>query len=74
MIKSIQKIIKVGNSGAVTIPAKEMKRSRIGVGDEVEVIIRPLESTQATEDEAVLTSARSVLREHKKDFKNLADR
>jgi len=26
MIKSIQKVIKIGSSGGVTIPAKEMKR------------------------------------------------
>lgn len=39
MIKSIQKVIKIGSSGGVTIPAKELKRENIAFGDEVEVTI-----------------------------------
>jgi len=42
MIQSIQKVIKIGSSGGVTIPAKELKRQNIAYGDEVEVIVRPL--------------------------------
>ena len=42
MIKSIQKVIKVGTSGAVTIPAKEMRRDDITYGDEVKVTIESL--------------------------------
>jgi antitoxin component of MazEF toxin-antitoxin module len=39
MIKSTQKIIKIGNSAAVTIPAKEMKRQNLSYGDEVKITI-----------------------------------
>lgn len=42
MIKSIQKVIKVGSSGGVTIPAKEMKRQNINYGDEVQITVEPL--------------------------------
>lgn len=73
MIQSIQKIIKIGSSGGVTIPAKELKRENIAFGDEVEVIVRPLNKTSA-DDQQVVEAAKSILREYKKDFKNLAQR
>lgn len=73
MIQSIQKIIKIGSSGGVTIPAKEMKRQNITYGDEVEVIVRPVRAT-STEDEHVLQAAKSILNKYKDDFKNLAKR
>jgi bifunctional DNA-binding transcriptional regulator/antitoxin component of YhaV-PrlF toxin-antitoxin module len=73
MIRSIQKIIKIGTSGGVTIPAKDLKRQNINFGDEVEVIVRPLHST-SNEDKKVLDAARKVLEEYKQDFQNLAGR
>jgi antitoxin component of MazEF toxin-antitoxin module len=42
MIQSIQKVIKIGSSGGVTIPAKELKRQNIAFGDEVKVTIEPV--------------------------------
>jgi len=73
MIQSIQKIIKIGSSGGVTIPAKELKRQNIAFGDEVEVIVRPLHSTNA-EDQKVLVAAKKILDNYKHDFENLAKR
>jgi bifunctional DNA-binding transcriptional regulator/antitoxin component of YhaV-PrlF toxin-antitoxin module len=73
MIQSIQKIIKIGTSGGVTIPAKDLKRQNINFGDEVEVIVRPLHSANE-EDKKVLDTARKVLDEYKQDFQNLAGR
>lgn len=73
MIQSIQKIIKIGSSGGVTIPAKELKRHDIAFGDEVEVIVRPLHSTNSN-DKKVLDTAKKILTDYKKDFQNLADR
>lgn len=73
MIQSIQKIIKIGTSGGVTIPAKELKRQNINFGDEVEVIVRPLHSV-SNEDRKVLAVAREVLDEYKQDFENLSKR
>ncbi len=73
MIQSIQKVIKIGTSGGVTIPAKELKRQNIAFGDEVEVIVRPLHNTTAT-DQAVISAAKKILSAYKKDFTNLAKR
>jgi antitoxin component of MazEF toxin-antitoxin module len=73
MIKSIQKVIKIGTSGGVTIPAKELKRQNIAFGDEVEVTVRPLNSTNDG-DQAVIASAKRILSEYKKDFSSLANR
>ena len=73
MIQSIQKIIKIGTSGGVTIPAKELKRQNIKFGDEVEVIVRPIR-TSNTEDQKVVDTARSILKTYRKDFENLSKR
>jgi len=73
LIQSIQKIIKIGTSGGVTIPAKELKRQNIQFGDEVEVIIRPLQGT-SDDDHTVITSAKKILSTYKKDFDSLAKR
>lgn len=73
MIQSIQKVIKIGSSGGVTIPAKDLKRQNIAFGDEVEVIVRPLYNT-SSEDQKVLAAAKKILNDYKKDFENLAER
>jgi len=73
MIQSIQKIIKIGSSGGVTIPAKDLKRQNIAFGDEVEVIVRPLHATSSG-DQNVLAAAKRILNDYKKDFENLAKR
>jgi len=73
MIQSIQKIIKIGSSGGVTIPAKELKRQNIAFGDEVEIIVRPLNAI-SDEDQKVIGAAKKILQKYKKDFENLAQR
>jgi len=73
MIQSIQKVIKIGSSGGVTIPAKELKRQNIAYGDEVEVIVRPLHAVNG-EDKGVLEAAQKILSDYKQDFQNLAER
>lgn len=73
MIQSIQKVIKVGSSGGVTIPAKELKRNHIAFGDEVEVLVRPVRPVN-TDDAQVIRTAKKILKEYKTDFQNLAQR
>lgn len=73
MIQSIQKIIKIGTSGGVTIPAKELKRQNIAFGEEVEVVIRPLHNS-AGNDQSIIASAKKILETYKKDFDNLSKR
>lgn len=74
MIKSIQKVIKIGSSGGVTIPAKEMKRQGIKYGDEVSVIVTPIDKSVHTGDQHIIDTAKKILKEYKKDFDNLARR
>lgn len=73
MIQSIQKVIKIGSSGGVTIPAKELKRQNIAFGDEVEVFVRPVRKVNP-EDGQVISAAKKILSEYKQDFKNLSQR
>ncbi len=73
MIKSIQKVIRIGSSGGVTIPAKEMKRQNIKFGDEVKITIEPV-GTKKVEDQDLIRAARNILKEYKEDFQNLAKR
>ena len=72
MIHSTQKIIRIGSSGGVTIPAKELKRQNIKIG-EVEVTIKPLPAS-SNEDQKVIDAAKSILSEYRQDFVNLAKR
>lgn len=73
MIQSIQQVIKIGSSGGVTIPAKELKRQNIKIGDEVEVIVRPLKNVTEL-DQEVLGTAKKILEDYKQDFTNLSQR
>ncbi len=73
MIQSTQKIIKIGSSAGVTIPAKELARQKITFGDEVEVIIRPI-NKDSNKDQQLIDSAKEILETYKKDFQNLAKR
>ena len=73
MIQSIQKVIKIGSSGGVTIPAKDLKRQHISFGDEVEVIIRPLRSVNSN-DQKTIATAKAILAKYRQDFKNLSKR
>jgi antitoxin component of MazEF toxin-antitoxin module len=74
MIESIQKVIKIGSSGGVTIPAKEMKRQGIKYGDEVKVIVMPAVQQVTESDQRILDAAKSILKDYKEDFEHLADR
>jgi bifunctional DNA-binding transcriptional regulator/antitoxin component of YhaV-PrlF toxin-antitoxin module len=76
MIRSFQKVIKVGSSGGVLLPAKELKRHNIAIGDEVEVIIYPRPKTPPAnaDDRQVISLARIILEKYHRDFHDLAGR
>ncbi|GAC1499539.1 MAG: hypothetical protein NVS1B10_02370 [Candidatus Saccharimonadales bacterium] len=74
MIQSVQKIVQIGSSDGVTIPAKELKRANIKRGDEVEVIIRPIKQVSGQQDQTVLKAAKKILKDYQNDFQNLANR
>lgn len=73
MIKSTQKIIRIGSSAGVTIPAKELKRQNIKFGDDVEVTVRAIQKGNS-KDAEVLKAAKSILSKYRQDFTNLAER
>lgn len=68
-ITTIQKIIKIGSSRGVTIPAKLLKELGVDVGDEIELIIRK----KIVREEASIVSADMLSRCYD-DFRDLADR
>lgn len=73
MIQSTQKIIKIGTSGGVTIPAKDLKRQNLAIGDEVEVTVRPLRK-HTSGDKKVINTAKKILSDYQSDFTSLASR
>ncbi|HSX29817.1 MAG TPA: AbrB/MazE/SpoVT family DNA-binding domain-containing protein [Candidatus Saccharimonadales bacterium] len=70
MIQSIQKVIKIGSSGGVTIPAKEMRREDIAYGDEVKVTIEPAYKPH----DKLMDEYQEFVQEYGTTLKNLADR
>lgn len=75
MIQSIQKVIKIGSSAGVTIPAKLLKQGGIKVGDEVRVTIIKIDQCEPDmTDSEIIDTARKILKRYNQDFRNLADR
>ena len=74
-IRTIQKVIKIGSSSGVTIPAKDLEFAGIQPGDNVEVTIskRSKESSRDVDPSTIATSEQ-ILEEYEQAFKNLADR
>jgi antitoxin component of MazEF toxin-antitoxin module len=72
MIQSIQKIIKIGTSGGVTIPAKELKRQNIAFGDEVKVTIE-VNKTQSSHQK-VMEEYNEFVKQYGKVLENLSKR
>jgi len=72
-ITTTQKIIKIGTSKGVTIPAKQLRELGASNGDEVEVVIRK-KSTDGNSDASVAATANDLLERYKQDFTNLAGR
>jgi len=67
-----QKIIQIGSSKGVILPAKELKKLDLAADQEVEITVRSPRD-QASNDE-VMKAATSLLDRYHQDFKNLAER
>lgn len=72
VVTTIQKVIKIGSSRGVTLPAKQLKALGIHDGDEIEITIR--KHPAAADDDQVLKTANKLLKRHKTEFSNLAKR
>jgi len=73
-VTAIQKIIKVGSSGAVTIPAKDMKSMGVSFGDELKVSFEPASSKPDKHTLEVVELTQNLIKRHKKALKNLSQR
>jgi len=71
-ITTIQKVIKIGSSRGVTLPAKQLKLLGVKEGDEVEVVLR--KRTEMASDKEVVEAAEKILEKYSKAFTNLANR
>lgn len=72
-IRSIQKVIKVGSSAGVTIPAKDLKRAGLMIGDEVVISVQAAPRSDIQKEEVVALTQQLIAR-HKKALKNLSQR
>ncbi|MCD8561529.1 hypothetical protein LRY29_00415 [Candidatus Saccharibacteria bacterium] len=69
---TIQKIIKIGSSKGVTLPAKQLKQLGVDINDEVRITI---ESVGRSDPQATLMSEyRTFVEQYDETLKNLADR
>ena len=72
-ITTIQKIIKIGTSRGVTLPAKQLKALNLSDGDEVEITVRK-KPTVTLSDNRMVKVANGLLDRYKQAFHNLANR
>ena len=68
-ITTTQKLIKIGSSKGVTIPAKQLKELGVDVGKLVKVTIEPVADTSAVQQEYEVFKQK-----YGETLKNLADR
>jgi len=73
-IKSSQKLIKIGTSAGVTIPAKDLRRGGFEVGDIVNISLEKAKMPAHSSDQDVIDAAKQILKDYKQDFDNLAKR
>lgn len=72
IITTTQKVIKIGTSYGVTLPAKEVKRLNLQPGEELEITARKKVTTAS--DTSAIATANSLLDRYKQDFTNLSER
>lgn len=70
VIKTTQKVIKVGDSKGITLPAKELKNLGVEIGDEVIVKVEKLHKQK----DGVLKEYEAFKQQYGQTLKNLKDR
>ena len=71
-ITTTQKIIKIGTSNGITLPAKDLRALGVNTGDEIEIIVR--KKTDVASDEQIRETTAALLQKYSDDFTNLAQR
>lgn len=72
IITTTQKLIKIGSSRGITLPAKELEKLDVKPGDTLEVTVR--KKSEVIEAGKAVEIANSLLERYKDDFRNLAGR
>ena len=72
--QATQKIIKVGSSGAVTIPVKDMRRMGVKFGDELNISYEPAVERVDNHTVEVVELTQKLIERHKTALKNLSQR
>jgi antitoxin component of MazEF toxin-antitoxin module len=70
---SIQKVIKIGDSVGVTLPAKDLRHLGVEQGDNIKISFEAIDSTPTDKVELVALTQKLIER-HSKALKNLAER
>lgn len=70
----IQNTIKIGTSTGVTLPAKELKRMGVQVGDMVRITFEPVHVRADTDKVELVELTQRLIKRHEKALKNLAER
>ncbi len=73
-IKSIQKVIKVGSSLAVTLPAKDVKNAGILAGQDVEITVKLAEVITPDKMQDLSAEYQAFKIQYGSTLKHLADR
>lgn len=72
IMTTIQKIIRIGSSKGVTLPAKQLKQLNVDVDDEVRITV---ESVRKSDPQAqVMREYEAFVEKYDETLKNLADR
>jgi antitoxin component of MazEF toxin-antitoxin module len=69
-ITTTQKVIKIGDSAGVTIPARELKRAGIKTGDEIKISFEPVVPVQ----DEVLNEYAAFKAQYGETLQNLSQR
>jgi antitoxin component of MazEF toxin-antitoxin module len=72
MIRTQQKIIKIGSSLGVVLPAKDLRQLGLRAGDEVKLTAEPAEVS--SEDVELVALTQQLITRRKKALLNLVDR
>jgi antitoxin component of MazEF toxin-antitoxin module len=70
-ITTTQKVIKIGTSKGTTLPAKELKRLGVEVGDEIKITIEPVRSSA---QDQLMQDYVAFKEQYGETLKNLRDR
>lgn len=66
-----QKIIRIGSSAGVTIPKKQLDELGIGIGDEVQLNLKPVKTSKHAK---LMREYDAFVKQYGQTLKNLADR